>query len=354
MELYRKIMNRALPLFACEYWYEGEHDGLAEVTDGVFRFAPLFVYEPGRGTGVYYSVTNAAENPLILAHYFDHHHDAFFTLAEHYREACNRLRTLTTSATPDDLVALRTQVVEVWPGLAIMNMLGGDYSIYVGPQLSSKAYELRNSTDTVVYDAGIQMLELFQTTLETSVPREHVFHMSFKELMQSLETGTQPEPSAIQQRLSGYVYHGGALEVCAKETFTHGTGILFDEMIPQNMTEVTGTTAAPGRAQGMCKLVFEWSDMDKVQEGDILVAPMTTPDFMPAIKRAAAIVTDEGGVTCHAAIVSRELKKPCLIGTKVATQVLHDGDLVEVVAEKGEVRIMERANARIRANAAEA
>ena len=65
---------------------------------------------------------------------------------------------------------------------------------------------------------------------------------------------------------------------------------------------------------------------------------MTTPDFVPAMEKAAAIVTDRGGILCHAAIVSREMSKPCIIGTKIATKVLKDGDLVEVDADKGVVR----------------
>ncbi len=69
---------------------------------------------------------------------------------------------------------------------------------------------------------------------------------------------------------------------------------------------------------------------------------MTTPEMVPVMKRAAAFVTDEGGITCHAAIVSREMKKPCIIGTKIATKVLKDGDLVEVDANRGIVRILER------------
>lgn len=80
-------------------------------------------------------------------------------------------------------------------------------------------------------------------------------------------------------------------------------------------------------------------------EGEILVTGMTRPEYVPLMKKAAAIVTDEGGITCHAAIVSRELKKPCIIGTKIATQVLNDGDLVEVDAERGVVRVLERASA---------
>jgi len=78
------------------------------------------------------------------------------------------------------------------------------------------------------------------------------------------------------------------------------------------------------------------------QPEEILVTGMTRPEFIFLIKKASAIVTDEGGVTCHAAVVSRELHKPCVIGTKIATQVLHDGDLVEVDANQGVVKILKR------------
>ncbi len=67
---------------------------------------------------------------------------------------------------------------------------------------------------------------------------------------------------------------------------------------------------------------------------------MTTPEMVPAMKKAGAFVTDEGGVTCHAAIIAREMKKPCIIGTKIATKVLKTGDMVKVDAEKGIVRII--------------
>ncbi len=78
--------------------------------------------------------------------------------------------------------------------------------------------------------------------------------------------------------------------------------------------------------------------MSKMDEGDLLVSHMTDPEIVPAMKKAAAIVTDMGGITCHAAIVSRELGIPCVIGTKIATKVLRDGDLAEVDANKGIIR----------------
>ncbi|MBI5466221.1 MAG: hypothetical protein HY974_02955 [Candidatus Kerfeldbacteria bacterium] len=105
-------------------------------------------------------------------------------------------------------------------------------------------------------------------------------------------------------------------------------------------TKVRGTIAYPGKLRGIVKVVKYVNELDKVKTGDILVTQMTFPSFVIAMKRAAAFVTDEGGITCHASIMAREMKKPCIIGTKVATKVLKDGDLVEVDAKRGEVRLL--------------
>ena len=74
------------------------------------------------------------------------------------------------------------------------------------------------------------------------------------------------------------------------------------------------------------------------KQGDVLVRKMITIDHLPLMKKAGAIITEEGTMLCHAALISRELKKPCVIGTKIATKVFKDGDMVEVDAEKGIVR----------------
>ena len=100
---------------------------------------------------------------------------------------------------------------------------------------------------------------------------------------------------------------------------------------------LTGVAASPGIAVGTVRIVPQASQIDKVQNGDVLVAEMTTPDFVPAMKRAVAIVTDRGGRTAHAAIVSRELGIPCIVGTEVATKVLSDGQEITVDGSQGEV-----------------
>ena len=98
-----------------------------------------------------------------------------------------------------------------------------------------------------------------------------------------------------------------------------------------------GLPASPGIATGRVRIVLDLKDLPKVKEGDVLVTTMTTPDMVPAMQRAAAIVTDEGGLTSHAAIVSRELGIPAVVGTGKATKVLKDGEIVTVDAYKGVV-----------------
>ncbi|MBI2913743.1 MAG: phosphoenolpyruvate synthase, partial [Chloroflexi bacterium] len=98
-----------------------------------------------------------------------------------------------------------------------------------------------------------------------------------------------------------------------------------------------GSPASPGVAAGPVKIVLSPEGIDSVEEGDILVAEMTTPDFVPAMKRAAGIVTDKGGRTCHAAIVSRELGVPCVVGTGQATATLTAGQLITVDGSRGRI-----------------
>lgn len=96
-----------------------------------------------------------------------------------------------------------------------------------------------------------------------------------------------------------------------------------------------GLGASPGQASGHVKIIQAVDELDRILDGDVLVTAMTSPDMVPAMRRAAAIVTDEGGLTSHAAIVSRELGVPAVVGTKEATKTLTDGALVTVDGERG-------------------
>jgi pyruvate, water dikinase len=96
-----------------------------------------------------------------------------------------------------------------------------------------------------------------------------------------------------------------------------------------------GLTAVPGCVEGTVRVVLDPREADRLVAGEILVAPMTDPDSVPAMSRAAAVVTDRGGVLCHAAITSREMHKPCVVGTRTATAALATGMRVRVCATRG-------------------
>jgi pyruvate,water dikinase len=100
---------------------------------------------------------------------------------------------------------------------------------------------------------------------------------------------------------------------------------------------LSGLGASPGISSGVVKIVHEMKDLEKIQEGDVMVTEMTNPDMVVAMQKSAAIVTDEGGITSHAAIVSREMGIPAVVGTEEATKKLKDGDIITVDGSVGKV-----------------
>ena len=154
--------------------------------------------------------------------------------------------------------------------------------------------------------------------------------------------GKLDRPADLHKRMKGCLF----VVVEGKLPGKVFTNKIFDSMKhyllrKEDLTEMNyfhGQTASLGKAEGTVRIINTTRDLKKMNKGDILVSTMTNPDLVPAMKKAGAIVTDLGGITCHAAIVSRELKIPCIIGTKVATEILKDGDRVQVDASNGEVR----------------
>ncbi len=118
---------------------------------------------------------------------------------------------------------------------------------------------------------------------------------------------------------------------------------IIDEVEQENSEHVVrGRIAQPGVVRGLVRVVRSFHDIKHVIQGDILVANTTHPNYLPAMQKAAAFITNEGGTISHAAIVAREMKKPCIVGTKNATKLLKNGDIVEVNADEGVVTIINK------------
>jgi len=153
---------------------------------------------------------------------------------------------------------------------------------------------------------------------------------------------TIKKETKLMQR--GYIFSKGKFysNISWQDFLQKNNFIFQEELIPVSKKEIKGSVAFPGKVRGRVKIVFSPLDFKKIRKGDVLVSPMTQPTFVPFLSKIVAIVTDEGGITSHAAIVSRELKIPCIIGTKIATKVLKDGDLVEVDANHGVITVIKR------------
>jgi phosphohistidine swiveling domain-containing protein len=165
-------------------------------------------------------------------------------------------------------------------------------------------------------------------------------HAGFEQGILRAEIANPPSLETLQARFKNFVVIGereNFLGTIIDYAQTHDLNLTLEDA-EEEVSELKGQVASKGKAQGRVRIVKRKDQVNLMREGEILVSTMTTPDFVPAMRKAGAIVTDEGGITCHAAIISRELKKPCVIATKLATSVFKDGDIVEVDAEKGIVR----------------
>jgi phosphohistidine swiveling domain-containing protein len=159
-------------------------------------------------------------------------------------------------------------------------------------------------------------------------------HLLYDELVDSLFNRIDYRDVARQrQKVYSLVLNKGKVKIYNKDLSAR-----FLDNFVVSTNELYGVLASRGRAKGKVCVVYHQGEFKKFFKGCILVTTMTHPEFLSVMKQTSAIVTDEGGITCHAAIVARELGIPCIIGTKYATKVFKDGDLVEVDGECGVVR----------------
>lgn len=185
---------------------------------------------------------------------------------------------------------------------------------------------------------------------DAEVSHEYIRYYTFQEIMKGVSY-LKKHKLELMKREKGFallVYYSGKTEI-AFQDYSKSKKIVDDYHLIQEKDRqkekdvLRGQVGSPGVAKGRVRIMLNISESNKFQVGEVLVAGMTRPEYAPIMKKAVAIITDEGGITCHAAIVSRELKTPCVIGTKLATKILKNGDLVEVDASKGIVKILEKA-----------
>lgn len=167
--------------------------------------------------------------------------------------------------------------------------------------------------------------------------KELVFCMAKDEFEFYISTGKKPDEEILRSRYDSAVIFAERGEY---KIFIGDDAERIKESITKerNSSILKGQSAYPGVAKGRVRIITNAHIKHQFDDGDILVSGMTRPEYFEYVKKSSAFVTDAGGILSHAAITARELKKPCVIGTQVATKVLKDGDMVEVDADKGTVR----------------
>jgi len=216
--------------------------------------------------------------------------------------------------------------------------------------------------DLIMCEATKKFVNLHTYMTETSdslffLGRHTILKKYAEKLGISIEDISMLEPheiiegdiSKIKPRLSGYAIitmNSGNTYIYGPEANELQKYISDKHKQPEKQTtssniEIKGNSASLGKVTGRARIMLDYRDVDKMQKGEILVTTMTTPDYIAAMEKASAFVTDTGGVTCHAAIIAREFNVPCIIGTGNATKIIKDGDLIEVDANTGIVKVLQ-------------
>ncbi|MCX6768134.1 MAG: phosphoenolpyruvate synthase [Candidatus Micrarchaeota archaeon] len=204
--------------------------------------------------------------------------------------------------------------------------------------VAEEMQEMQKVPDNVIlalasYGKAIEEHYQFPQDMEWAVEGKNVY------IVQSRAITTLRKKASPVKRLAEVAAEAGKMAAAAPAP---AAALSVDEA----QILLQGLGASPGVASGPVRLVADPKEIYRVKQGDVLVTQMTTPDFVPAMKRAVAIVTDEGGLTCHAAIVSRELGVPCIVGTREATKILREDEIISVdairgIVYEGEVRFAE-------------
>ena len=259
-----------------------------------------------------------------------------------------------------DVAALKDFDLHPWTLQKCSDLIGSIMSFYIFVvsdkfvEAKPEAWESRKASESILYEvdeAIRKMIARFLSVLGYDQRWARVLRID--EAVEMFKTYRLRNRNEIAERLEMYSLYKNEIV----------TGKRFDEFCKENewenpetpsllplgrgreIVEAQGSVAFPGSVTGKVVIVRNGEDCKNVQTGDILIAAMTNITWLPAMLRCAAIVTDEGGITCHASITARELQKPCITGTKNATAIFKDGDTVEVAGATGTVRLCERSEA---------
>ena len=339
MKVFTRAFSRPYPLTMLSAYNDGMN--LFEKAFG-YTTNPLFLYKKDRNLVEVYFQQEELNKLFFEMGKYASSEENFKQILKKFKESLNSIDPFLKGkrkVEKTELLRLYDLFMEFYEGIAYMWVLPRLEHIKKG--LREEAMKLREETEKL----SSQRDNLFIDILSKLYPkigektrfiflREVLSGASEKELLKK-----------IKERSKGFLFYNKTIITFEKiNSFLRDNHIIIDieSNYDKKTSSIKGTTAHPGKIKGKVKVVYTAKDLNKIERGDILVSPMTRPEFILAMKKASAFITDEGGITCHAAIVSREMGKPCIIGTKNATDILKDEDLIEVDANQGIVKILKK------------
>ncbi len=334
IEPIKNMLTRNKRLWQIECYCEGEYFGIREMTNNLYFQNPILHFVSPQKTQVYYTIEKLEEYPGLIFRDLGEHFANFIEYFKRAEKTCSDiLKSLDNNTWTFD--SLYQQLLIIYPFETLGNISGRDWGMT--EELKEKLHYFRDHYDSVYYRCEEKINNYIDETTPEHL-KKYISVLSTKDLKDLNNVNIEE----LEKRLQGFIYYQGIMYDISLDDFCKKFNYYIEGFNNNSDNCIKGDIVYPGKIQGYAKIIFAKEDFYKFKDGDIIVSSMTTPKFMSIMRRASGFITDEGGVTCHAAIVSRELKKPCLINCGNATSIIKDGDLIELDTFTGIAKIIKR------------
>lgn len=325
-------LTRQKSLIDIELYYKGEYFGIKNITKNLYYFKPLFVYNNvDNNVSIYYNNTDLEELPNPMYYLLDIYFDK--TL-KYYRKIKKDIEYLNNTINNKLEIDYRTyidKIIEIYP-FTSLGQLAGHFND-TSKRVKDLLIEFREKYDYIIYKAVDYLVFKFKAILPDNY-KEYIDFLLIDEIINS----KLPSIESLENRKLGYIYYNSLYVTTDYDNFFRDNNINIEEA-SNSLLNGTFAYSSNTNITGRVCVILSDKDFNNFKRGDIIVTPMTSPKFLSLIKESKAIITDEGGTLSHAAIISRELKIPCLVGCTNATKNLSTGNMIEI-NKRGEIIIL--------------
>lgn len=335
MVLLRPTVKRDLSLFSVKAWERGYIYYLRQSLKWPY---PIIFYYDGEKVNFYHKLKDFDHFKQKITTKLIKNDNLFYKLDRDFKENIVKLRQLEDCFNSSDLGVVADLISEI---MSFYVFIVSDSFLKSRPQ----ARQAREISEGILYEMDKLIESYLKKLLNNKKIDKDLAHFLTPKEAEILMADDKLDFKKIAKRKTSYIIYNQRIitgmdfiRFCQTRRL-----IVPEEIFSSSCDQIEGQSSFSGQGgkiRGRVIIVNNKEDLKKISEGSILVTAMTNANYANAIKKSKAIVTDEGGILCHAAIISRELKIPCVTGTKIATKVFFNGQLVEVDANKGIVKII--------------